>query len=100
MPDYFSAKELVSAGQGFSTIHLFARSTGNKKSGREKPCLMPDIESSLSLVSSSLLLFTAPLVSPSYQAVAHPHVLPKALPIAQVVMTGSIYSTLAITVER
>ena len=47
-----------------------------------------------------MLLFTAPLVIPSYKSVAHPHVLPKALPIAQVVMTGSIYSTLAITVER
>ena len=47
-----------------------------------------------------MLLFTAPLVIPSYKSVAHAHVLPKALPIAQVVMTGSIYSTLAITVER
>ena len=53
-----------------------------------------------SVVAFSLLLFTAPLVIPSYKSVAHPHVLPKALPIAQVVMTGSIYSTLAITVER
>ena len=88
------------AGEGFSTMHLFAGSMGRKKPRKEKSCLMTDIESSLSLVSSSLLLFTAPLVSPSYQAVAHPHVLPKALPIAQVVMTGSIYSTLAITVER
>ena len=30
----------------------------------------------------------------------HYRVLPKALPLAQISLTGSIYSTLAITVER
>ncbi len=31
---------------------------------------------------------------------AHAIFLPKALPVAQIAMTGSIYSTLAITIER
>ena len=49
----------------------------------------------------SLLLFTIPQISPGYKTMGyHYHVLPRALPLAQMTLTGSIYSTLAMTVER
>ena len=49
----------------------------------------------------SLFLFTIPQLSSDYKTLGlHFHVLPKALPLAQVSLTGSIYSTLAMTVER
>ncbi len=55
----------------------------------------------LSLYTYSLLLFTVPQVSPHYKTSGiHYHVLPRALPVAQIMLTGSIYSTLAVTVER
>lgn len=45
--------------------------------------------------------FTLYQVSPSYKTSgAHYFILPKALPLAQIALTGSIYSTLAITIER
>ena len=49
----------------------------------------------------SILLFALPEMSPNYKTSgAHFYVLPKALPLAQIALTGSIYSTLAITIER
>jgi hypothetical protein len=51
--------------------------------------------------SFSLLLFTVPQAVADYKTSgAHYHVLPRALPLAQITLTGSIYSTLAVTVER
>lgn len=49
----------------------------------------------------SLILFTVPQISEAYNTSgAHFYVLPRALPLAQMSLTGSVYSTLAITVER
>jgi len=55
----------------------------------------------LCYIALSLLLFTLPQIIPSYRSRgAHYRVLPRALPLAQISLTGSIYTTLAITVER
>lgn len=49
----------------------------------------------------SFLLFALPQLCKSYtESGAHFFILPKALPLAQIALTGSIYSTLAITLER
>lgn len=49
----------------------------------------------------SILLFALPYMSQAYrESGAHYYILPKALPFAQIALTGSIYSTLAITIER
>ena len=49
----------------------------------------------------SIVLFALPVISTTYMTSgAHYYVLPRALPVAQIALTGSIYSTLAITIER
>ena len=46
-------------------------------------------------------MLTFSQVSEGYKSSgAHFYILPRALPLAQIALTGSIYSTLAITVER
>ena len=49
----------------------------------------------------SIIIFTFPLVSKSFvtSGVYH-HLVPKILPLVQIAMTGSVYSTIAISLER
>ena len=54
----------------------------------------------LTYIIASLLLFSIPQFSEEYQNEAYMYILPWALPIAQSCLTGSIYFTMAITVER
>eukprot|EP00093_Oithona_nana_P008765 08765.XXX_270950_269375_1 [CDS] Oithona nana genome sequencing. len=52
-------------------------------------------------VALSFMLFALPKLYPEFEeSGAHSIFLPKALPLAQIALTGSIYSTLAITIER
>lgn len=49
----------------------------------------------------SLVLFAVPAVNENYvKSGSHYLVAPKALPLIQIALTGSIYSTVAITIER
>lgn len=48
----------------------------------------------------SLLLFVAPTLSKMYKFGVFNYIAPVALPIGEIAITGSIYSTIAITVER
>ena len=55
-------------------------------------------ENTTFFVNCSLILFQ--LYPEFEESGAHSIFLPKALPLAQIALTGSIYSTLAITIER
>ena len=49
----------------------------------------------------SIVIFTIPLVSSNFMTSGLYHyIIPKALPLVQIAMTGSVYSTIAISVER
>lgn len=49
----------------------------------------------------SILIFTIPLISSNFMTSGLYHyIIPKALPLVQIAMTGSVYSTIAISVER
>ena len=48
----------------------------------------------------SALLFTVPGLSEDYMVRYHPHVVPIAIPVIQVALTGSVYCTTAISIER
>jgi len=52
------------------------------------------------LILMSLLLFVAPTLSELYKFGVFNYIAPVALPIGEIAITGSIYSTIAITVER
>ena len=46
------------------------------------------------------IAFSLPALIPSYTTTIHPMVFPWLLPILQIALTGSIWSTVAVTVER
>ncbi|XP_059084570.1 FMRFamide receptor-like [Tigriopus californicus] len=48
----------------------------------------------------NLLLFSLPLLSNSYSEGVFPYIVPVVLPFAQISLTGSIYCTLAVAIER
>ena len=48
----------------------------------------------------SFVLFTIPASSEGYKYRYHPHVVPVAIPIIQIALTGSVYCTTAISIER
>ena len=48
----------------------------------------------------SFLLFAVPVMSKDWHAGMHAIVFPKVYPLAQIALTGSVYSIVAITVER
>ena len=54
----------------------------------------------MTYIISMMLVFTVPQFSVGYKNDGYPWVLPWALPIIQTCLTGSIYFTMAITVER
>ena len=52
------------------------------------------------LILMCLLLFVAPILSELYKFGAFNYIAPVALPVGEIAITGSIYSTIAITIER
>ena len=53
-----------------------------------------------SYILLSVMLFTIPGISENYKNSLHPYVVPKAIPMIQVALTGSVYATTAISIER
>ena len=51
-------------------------------------------------VVCSLLLFVIPQFSPAYAAYDNVRLLPYLLPLAHIAILGSVYCTLAMTIER
>ena len=70
--------------------------------------LKPKFRSLLSLLlisdSSTILLtnlaFCLPMVSTPYLLFTHPHLIPVLLPITQIFLTISVYTTIGVAVER
>ena len=52
------------------------------------------------LVLLNIVIFVYPRFSESFNATGYHYIAPYTLPVAQIAMTGSVYSTMAITVER
>ena len=48
----------------------------------------------------NLTIFTFPLLSESYRHQVLPHLLPLVLPLTQIALTGSVYTVLAVALER
>ena len=48
----------------------------------------------------NVLLFSLPHLSPVYFNQVFPYIVPTVLPFAQIALTGSIYCTLAVAIER
>ena len=48
----------------------------------------------------NIFLFSAPLLSETYRHQVFPHLLPWLLPLAQISLTGSVYTILAVAIER
>ena len=53
-----------------------------------------------SYILLSIVLFTIPGISEDYRNFYHPYVVPRAIPMIQVALTGSVYATTAISIER
>ena len=53
-----------------------------------------------SYILLSVVLFTIPGISENYKNFYHPYVVPRAIPMIQVALTGSVYATTAISIER
>ena len=48
----------------------------------------------------SMLCFALPVISENFRDVVSIHLIPYVIPLAQVCLSGSCYSTIALTVER
>jgi hypothetical protein len=46
------------------------------------------------------ICFSLPKMSEDYRNVAFVHLVPYAMPVAQICLSGSCYSTVALTIER